>query len=1191
MCAPRTMNTALGLPSPPADRSRPDGRERPPDPVALLPAPDEGSSFGSRALPAPTEQPSRAAATCHDSSQTYARQLRIAVAMRGGVSLAVWMGGACRELVRLRQGSLEIPDEFVDGAAGAKVYKALLEECGYSEPVEIDVIAGTSAGGLNGVLLGWHLARGAGFGDDVRDMWLRLGDLGDLARRPLWNGHESLLRGDDYFFPQVRKALEQLDGDGVPCAQANHPLRLLVTATRLRPRNDAVFPGAGPRLGATESRSFFRFRYQGRSRELQGFDDFGDAEQMAYVARTTSSFPGAFEPATVNPYPKKSLTRETGAPNVHGISSETRTCATNPEESNLELIDGGVLDNVPLTWAVRAVAGMPADQAVNRWLLYLQPDPGNHAEDPPQTRSATRMLRSLFQTSQLKNNSESILDDEENLRQLVAAERRELAVLLGIDPNLDAPERRAPSIEQIDAYRAAVGCAEVRRLQRLASAPLTLVGLDPLPIPDTEQPLLAAFAAYDQSKGGPLAPVDDADAMKLVLPDERVSESNVGRCARTPLVAARAVTLLLHALRQTESARMQFEVARQNPYPRDTERFDELDKQFREQDKQFRDQMSELRKEIYTLRFTCEVTVAHRDRVLLDTITREPWRKPDSLLRKASNKPDFEYPEAFPDGGTKRSHWRTWTRHAAAAAAGVPPAPRTPPDAVTWKADPYGALWDGIVAQTVSVADLVNRFLPPGSVRIDPLLTVLRRATDTATADRALCRLEIATGPSRPDPLGASVAPKLVVASAAEQSPLEERIYGEKLKETERISRKLNGNRIGNFAAFLSARWRQNDWLWGRMDSAQSLVRLVATPDRTANIDAEKLRTLFFAGAPERGPFRDLLEREWVNGMYADNPPEKVVDAITTRLHWDILEHELEHLRTLHERKSGKDRPPSSTGREMRTPARTVAEDPQPALKLLADVGEESVSDLLRRPDLRRTQLQLALVGLGALFPAGWKSKLGYTATSVTAGPLAILPVLLAILAPWGMLVSMLALGMLTAMMTGRAMSLAQLPALLGMMLVLVCATRRFWKWRHSRFAVGVLGIVAIGSLLWVGRDWQIPSSSWPWPAGAAAAVVTVAAPMVASQFTAWHYAWRAHERGVRWMLPVGAVLASAGVSAVVIWGFTNLYGTEAAGIDPIGAYPAWKILVLVWILLAMAFWALLVALSVRRAEPSPETA
>ncbi|MCK8674591.1 patatin-like protein, partial [Rhodococcus sp. HM1] len=972
------------------------------------------------------------------------------------MSLAVWMGGACRELVRLRQGSLGIPDEFVDGAAGAKVYKALLEECGYSEPVEIDVIAGTSAGGLNGVLLGWHLARGAGFGDDVRDMWLRLGDLGDLARRPLWNGHESLLRGDDYFFPQVRKALEQLDNDGVPCAQANHPLRLLVTATRLRPRTDAVFPGAGPRLGATESRAFFRFRYQGRSRELQGFDDFDDAEQMAYVARTTSSFPGAFEPATVNPHPKKSLTRETGAPNVHGVSSETRSDTGNPNDSGIELIDGGVLDNVPLTWAVRAVAGMPADQAVNRWLLYLQPDPGNHVENPPQTRSATRMLRSLFQTSQLKNNSESILDDEENLRQLVAAERRELAVLLGIDPDLDAPER-APSIEQIDAYRAAVGCAEVRRLQRLASAPLTIVGLDPLPIPDTEQPLLAAFAAYDQSKGGPLAPVSDADAKKLVLPDERVSESNVGRCARTPLVAARAVTLLLHALRQTETARRQFEATRQNPYPRDTERFDELDKQFREQDEQFREQMSELRKEIYTLRFTCEVTVAHRDRVLLDTITREPWRKPDSLLEKASNKPDFEYPEAFPDRGTKRSHWRTWTRHAAAAAAGVPPAPRTPPDAVTWKADPYGALWDGIVAQTVSVADLVNRFLPPGSVRTDPLLTVLRRATDTARADHTLCRLEIVTGPSRPDPLGASVAPKLVVASAAEQSPLEDRIYGEKLKETERISRKLNGNQIGNFAAFLSARWRQNDWLWGRMDSAQSLVRLVATRDRTANIDAETLRALFFAGAPERGPFRDLLNREWVNGMYADNPPEKVVAAITTRLHWDILEHELAHLRKLHERKSGKDRPPSSTGRELRTPARTVAEDPKPALKLLADVGEESVSDLLRRPDLRRTQLQLALVGLGALFPAGWKSKLGYAATSVTAGPLAILPLLLAILAPGGMLVSMLALGMLTAMMTGRAMSLAQLPALLGMVLVLVCATHRFWKWRHSRFTVGVV--------------------------------------------------------------------------------------------------------------------------------------
>ncbi|MGH2604689.1 MAG: hypothetical protein ACRDJ9_35520, partial [Dehalococcoidia bacterium] len=39
-------------------------------------------------------------------------ELRIAVAMRGGVSLAVWMGGACSEIVRLRNAARDGDDPY-----------------------------------------------------------------------------------------------------------------------------------------------------------------------------------------------------------------------------------------------------------------------------------------------------------------------------------------------------------------------------------------------------------------------------------------------------------------------------------------------------------------------------------------------------------------------------------------------------------------------------------------------------------------------------------------------------------------------------------------------------------------------------------------------------------------------------------------------------------------------------------------------------------------------------------------------------------------------------------------------------------------------------------------------------------------------------------------------------------------------
>ena len=65
---------------------------------------------------------------------TAAPELRLALGMRGGVSLAVWMGGACSEIDRLRRA-------LQDG--GDPVYGALLRANGYGS-VAVDVVAGAS---------------------------------------------------------------------------------------------------------------------------------------------------------------------------------------------------------------------------------------------------------------------------------------------------------------------------------------------------------------------------------------------------------------------------------------------------------------------------------------------------------------------------------------------------------------------------------------------------------------------------------------------------------------------------------------------------------------------------------------------------------------------------------------------------------------------------------------------------------------------------------------------------------------------------------------------------------------------------------------------------------------------------------------------------------------------------------------
>ena len=38
---------------------------------------------------------------------------------------------------------------------------------------------------------------------------------------------------------------------------------------------------------------------------------------------------------------------------------------------------------------------------------------------------------------------------------------------------------------------------------------------------------------------------------------------------------------------------------------------------------------------------------------------------------------------------------------------------------------------------------------------------------------------------------------------------------------------KLAGVELAHFGAFLKGSWRANDWLWGRLDAAQRLMRLL----------------------------------------------------------------------------------------------------------------------------------------------------------------------------------------------------------------------------------------------------------------------------------------------------------------------------------------------------------------------------
>ena len=117
--------------------------------------------------------------------------------LNGGVSLAIWIGGVVAEIDRARRAGLsdDHDDELV------RAYRSLLD---LTETVlRTDVIAGASAGGLNGCLLAAAIANG-GTVADVRDLWIELGSFRKMLRSGLDGAPKSVLRGDDYFLPTLQ---------------------------------------------------------------------------------------------------------------------------------------------------------------------------------------------------------------------------------------------------------------------------------------------------------------------------------------------------------------------------------------------------------------------------------------------------------------------------------------------------------------------------------------------------------------------------------------------------------------------------------------------------------------------------------------------------------------------------------------------------------------------------------------------------------------------------------------------------------------------------------------------------------------------------------------------------------------------------------------------------------------------------
>jgi len=296
------------------------------------------------------------------------QDIRLAVVMNGGVSLAVWISGVTLELHRLATAQY----------GTSRAYLPLLEML--RAKAGVDVVAGTSAGGINGAFLALGLARRTGI-EAMRDLWRDQAAIGRLLRDPLEKHPPSVLKGDSYFLPQVRQALRNIAEEGVAAVDADQgptSVELILTGTLWRGRKTSFSDDMGVRITELDRDARFRFGWRadgstdGTVRDLNAESA---VDELAAAARCTSSFPAAFEPHWV----------QVSSDHSGGERSwQSQAGAVNFPDSQY-VIDGGLLLNKPVRPALEAVYRQPAQLQVRRVLAYVVPDPG---EQPPQEQSA-----------------------------------------------------------------------------------------------------------------------------------------------------------------------------------------------------------------------------------------------------------------------------------------------------------------------------------------------------------------------------------------------------------------------------------------------------------------------------------------------------------------------------------------------------------------------------------------------------------------------------------------------------------------------------------------------------------------------------------------------------------------------------------------------------------------------------------
>lgn len=438
--------------------------------------------------------------TASSPQADYTHEVRFAVVMYGGVSLAIYINGIAQELLRWARSTAKhatedialIPSNPSTDAASSesgprlsgteRVYRKLsyiLAERSHSPGSDaaerlnqankrfadnetirtrfvVDILSGTSAGGINGIFLAKALANGQDI-SGLENLWIEEGDIKTLindkksVEKPLslQDPPASLLNSQRMYL-ELLKAFDSMEesASATPTPYVDE-LDLFVTTTDLSGVTLPIRLSDGV-VYERRHRNVLRFVYS--KSDVSGEDkDRNDFEStcnpfLAYAARCTSAFPVAFEPmclcdtdTILERYGSYAADENCRSENtewqrfykdylnpagVHTVKFPKRPFA-----------DGGYLDNKPFTYATETLARRQADLLVTRKLIYIEPSP-EHPEEEPDTEGKPDAIENVGAALLSLPRYETIREDLQRLRDHNRLVERVNSILESVDMDM-----------------------------------------------------------------------------------------------------------------------------------------------------------------------------------------------------------------------------------------------------------------------------------------------------------------------------------------------------------------------------------------------------------------------------------------------------------------------------------------------------------------------------------------------------------------------------------------------------------------------------------------------------------------------------------------------------------------------------------------------------------------------------------